>query len=135
MKKAYQFLEHTGDIKLKAWGQNPENLFQNITLGMLEILKPEIKKGEMKKRKIEVRAENLELLLVDFLNELLYQMDINQEAYQDFKFKIFDNKKIEAELSGKPLKSFGLEIKAATYNELKIQKKDNLWQGEIVFDI
>ncbi len=126
-------LEHTADIKIRAYGDNLNTLFQNAAFAMFsQIYKAEVKPEIT--REIKIKSVDQESLLVDFLSELLTLSDQYNEIYNTFKLEIKDFE-IKGEISGQAVKSFDEEIKAVTYHELKITKNKNIWTAEIVFDI
>ena len=135
--KKFEILPHIADLKIKSFGRTKEELFKNSLLGMIESLKPEIKKRGVKvQRKIKIKSPDLPALLVDFLSEVLYLTQVNREIYKNIKFDKFTDTEIEGELFGKKVKSFGEDIKAATYHSLDIhQKKDGFWEATVLFDI
>ena len=108
----------------------------NALLGMISGLRPEKRKAKSEKRKIKINSLDPKALLVDFLSEALYLIQINKEIYTNIKFKKFTDPEIEAELSGKKVERFGEDIKAVTHHDLTIfQKKDKIWEATILFDI
>lgn len=132
----YEILEHLADLKIRAFGKNKKELFLNMLKGMVDSQKPEIENKETKKRKIKIESIDLSNLLVDFLSEILYLSQINREAYQDFKFKNFSDKKVCGDLFGQKVKRFGEDIKAVTYYSLDIhQRRDKVWEATVLFDI
>lgn len=136
MEKKYEILEHKADLKIRVFGKTKEELFLNSLRGMEECLKSE-GKGELRiKREIKIKSPDTPALLVDFLNECLYQTQVNKEIYSSLKFKKFGSTEIEAELFGQKVEQFGEDIKAATYHglELKQMAADN-WEALILFDI
>ena len=89
------------------------------------------------KFKINVVGTSLEELLVSFLNELLYLSDKKRAIFNEFRIKVKESKN-EFYLKGEVKKNSQIpkrEIKAATYHDLRIEKKDNFWQTRIIFDI
>lgn len=133
--KKYKILSHPADVKVQAFGRVKEELFLNAMLGMMEVLKAD-KKDERIKRKIKVKSIDLNALLVDFLNEVLYLSQVNKEVYSNIKFSKFSNEELEAELTGNKVESFGEDIKAVTYHGLDIKKnKNGLYQATVLFDI
>ena len=135
--KKYEILEHKADLRIKVFGETKEELFSNALFGMTESQKPEIKKPEEKnQRLIKIKSLDLSSLLVDFLSEVLYLSEVNQEVYNNIQFKKFTNKNIEGTLSGNKLKKIGVIVKGVTYHDLDIhQKKDKNWEVTILFDI
>lgn len=132
----YEILEHKADLKIRAFGKTREELFLNMMLGMQESIKPEICDGGKLKREIKIKSLDFPSLLVDFLNEVLYQSQTNKEIYNNIKFIKFSDAEIEAEISGQKVERFGEEIKAVTHHSLDIhQKEDNIWEATVLFDI
>ena len=133
----YQILEHTADLKIQAYGKTKEELFLNMLFGMQESMKPEIKKPEeVIGRSIKTGSSDLDTLLVDFLSEVLYLIQVNKEIYKDIRFKKFTDTKIEGDLIGQKVERFDEDIKAVTYHGLKVsQREDKNWEATILFDI
>lgn len=133
--KKYETLEHTADLKIRAFGKTKEELFLNMLLGMTESQKAE-KLAKEVKREIKIKSLDFEALLVDFLSEALYLTQVNREIYNDVKFTKFTDTELEGELKGYKIERFGEDIKAVTHHDLDIhQKKDGAWEATVLFDI
>jgi len=133
--KKYEILEHKADLKIRTWGSTKEELFVNALLAMQDSMKPELSKGKVK-RKMFIESSDPSTLLVDFLSELLYLIQINKEIYSYVNFRVFSGNKIEAELIGQKVERFGEDIKAVTYHGLDIyQKAGGTWEATVLFDI
>src|SRR5690242_21910292 len=74
----YQYLENVGtaDIAFKAWGRNLPELFtaaadatMNVMIDNLDAIEP------LETRQIKLSNESIEMLLFDFLQELIYFKD------------------------------------------------------------
>jgi SHS2 domain-containing protein len=141
--KRYETLPHTADLKIRVFGKTKEELFLNALLGMTGALRAKIKNQKAKPKTIKIKSSDLGALLVDFLSEVLYLIQVNKEIYADVKFKKFSDPsknsgqaELEAELSGQKVERFEEDIKAVTYHNLDIhQKKDGTWQATVLFDI
>lgn len=140
----YKLLEHTGDAKIKAFGETKEELFLNAMLGMNALLKPKIKNKRARIRKIKIESTDTSALLVDFLNEVNYLRQVNMEIYDKARFTKFfgtlaagsGQVELEAELKGYQVAEFGEDIKAVTFHELDVHKTpEGPWETIIVFDI
>ena len=135
MNKKFKILSHLADVKIQIFGKNEKELFLNALLAMAEIQKGEIS-GEKKKRQVKVQSVDLNGLLVDFLNEVLYLGQVNKEIYSDIEFEKFSDKELKGTLFGQKVKSLGEDIKAVTYYDLKIkQEEDKSWTAAVIFDI
>jgi len=133
----YKILPHTADIRVQAFGKTKEELFLNAMRGMKDVLKPKVQSPKSKvTRRIKIKSLDLNSLLVDFLSEVLYLSQVNQEVYNDIKFTTLNVVNLEGELVGNEVESFGEDIKAVTYHGLEIKRnKKGLWEGIVLFDI
>ena len=135
-KKNYQTLEHPADLKIQARGKSLKEVFSNILKAMFEACQPEIdSQSPLINRQIQIKADNIESSLIDFLSEIIYLSDVNNEAYFKVNFETLTDKELRAEIKGQKVKSFQTEIKAATWHDLEIKKENNQWQAIILFDI
>lgn len=132
---AFEMLEHTADIRMLVKGKNLKELFREALRGMAEILK----KGSVNKkikREISTESPDKNALLIDFMNEVLYQSQINKEVYADVKFLEFSETKLKAEIYGAAVENFDEDIKAVTYHEAEIkQNEKGEWETIIIFDV
>ena len=100
--------------------------------------KIEIKNEKLKIEKINIKqkADNIEELFVNWLNELLSLSAIKAKIFCKFTFKNLDEKNLEATIEGCDIKDYKIntEIKAATYHNLKVNQIDIGWQAEVIFD-
>ncbi len=133
----YEILEHKADIKIKVLGSSLEELFKNAAGVMAEILYKNLKTKNLKLAKILItKSADREILLVDFLNDILGESQINQAVYPGVKFVEFRDNYLEAEIRGYPIKRFDEDIKAATYHDLNIRQNENgIWEAVILFDV
>ena len=137
MMKRYEILEHTADLKIKDRGSSKKELFLNALLGMEEGLRPKTKETKEEiKREIKIKSIDLLALLVDFLNEALYLIQVNKEIYNSINFRKLTDSELAGELIGQKVERFGEDIKAVTYHDLDIyQKEDGTWEAVVLFDI
>lgn len=132
----FKILEHKADLKIRAFGRDKKELFENMMIGMQQALRPEYK-IQNAKRKIKIKSRDLSSLLVDFLSEINYLNEVHKEVYQSVQFAKFSDTKLEGEIFGRKVERFGLVIKGVTYHNLDISQrsKDKIWEATILFDI
>ena len=134
--KRYEILPHTADLKIRVFGRTKKELFLNALLAMASGFRSKLKTQSAKRKTIKIKSSDLGGLLVEFLSEILYLIQVNKEVYTNVKFKKFSDTELEAELTGQKVERFGEDIKAVTYHNLDIhQKKDRTWQATVLFDI
>ena len=84
MQPSYEEIEHTADWALRVRGQTLTELFRNAGLGMLSLLGIEHGPGNAESRFIELKADDNETLLVIWLEELLYPLEVENAAVFNF---------------------------------------------------
>ena len=133
----YKYLEHTADVKFQAFGKTLSEAFENSALAMFNTMYSEPIKNKIKK-KIKIKGKDLENLLYNFLEELLFYLD--SENFFLSKIKVFIDEKnltLEAEIQGDKAKNYpiSLDVKAVTYNEMFVKKEKNKYTCQVVLDV
>ncbi|MEM1513487.1 MAG: archease [Candidatus Thermoplasmatota archaeon] len=134
----YRIIEHTADIGIEAYGKNLEEAFENAARGMFSIITNKGKiEGKIEKR-IEIKKEgDDEMLLVDWLSELIYLHDVEKLVFGDFKVEI--NNKLQAIAYGEKYDrekhGYGIEIKGVAYHMLEIKRNKKGFVIKVLFDI
>ena len=140
--KGYEYFEHTADAKFRAYGTTLEEAFQNAAVAMLNVMIDTSKLSNEVSEKIELTSADLDGLVVDWLSELLYLFEVEQVVFGNFKIDNITEQDGEYSLSaiayGEPLDlsrhKFDTEVKAVTYNELKVEKITGGWVVQVVVD-
>jgi SHS2 domain-containing protein len=135
MQPAFEELEHTADWALRVRGKNLTDLFRNAALGMLSLLDIEPVPGNSESRFFELKSEDTETLLVSWLEELLYPLEVEHAAVVDFQVEVLEKAQLKATIELKRIASIKKEIKAVTFNELDIRTVDSGYETIIVFDV
>jgi SHS2 domain-containing protein len=141
--KQYEYLEHTADIKFRAYGRTLEEVFENSALAMFNVIINTEKVSGNTPKEIYLRSPDLESLLVDWLSELLYVFEVDEIVFREFRVEKISEEDGEYSITAKALGEefypeshpFETEIKAVTYNQLEIRKTDEGWKAQIVVDI
>lgn len=128
----YEQFEHQADVGIRGYGKTIEEAFENGARAMFGVM-VNLEKVEPK-QEIEIKCEaaNLEELFVEWLNKLLAEAGIENFIFSDFKIKEIKKADSIYKLSGlakgeelDPKKHEPkVEVKAATYSQLKVEKKD-----------
>jgi len=132
----FKILPHTADLKIRAFGKDLKELFENVMVGMQSALRAKVKSQKSKVKNIKIKSSDLSSLLVDFLSKINYLNEVNKEVYNSIRFINFSNHELEGEISGKKVENFELIIKGVTYHDLDIhQRKDKTWEVTVLFDV
>ena len=137
MKNKFEFLEHTADIKFKAYGKNLKEAFENSASALLNTIYDK-KIKSLKRKKITVSGTDLQNLLYNFLEEFLFLIDSEGFLASEINIQKFDEKKlkIEAELSGDDSKGYKTDgVKAITYHDMSIKHDGEKFVIQAVVDV
>jgi len=137
--KKYELIDHTADVGVKAFGKSLSEAFENAARGMFDIITDSSEVESIGQYDIDLKADDLEQLLVDFLSELLYLNSAKNLVFGFFKVDLDEKqKKLSAKVFGEKFNlskhKAGSEIKAVTYHMLEI-KKNKKYSVQILFDI
>ncbi len=142
--EGFKFLDHTADMYVKAYSKTLEGAFEQIVYSLMTTISPDLNLIFPKTEKfIEIVSEDKEALLFDFLSEFLFIFDVEELVFSSVKVKSIDknndNYKLEAIAKGEVFNiekhEIGTEVKAITYNMMKIEEKKNKIEIDVVFDI
>lgn len=134
-KLRFERVPHTSELQLKIYGGSLAELFQNAAFAFAKSIKSELPQKLDAVREIEQEAPDEELLLADFLQEIVVAVDIYQEVYPEVDFIELRPDYLKAKLKGAEVGQFDQEIKGVTYHNLKVSEKDNSYEAEVVLDI
>ena len=137
--KKYEFIEHTADVGVKAFGKNLSECFENAAIGMFDIITDSSHIDSKGEYIITIEFDDLEQLLVDWLSELLFLQSSRNIVFSKFHVNI-DQKKLQlsSTIYGENFDTSkhksGVEIKAVTYHMLKINNTEPYFV-QVLFDI
>ena len=139
--RKFEFLEHTADIKFRAYGKTVNEVFENSVSALTSYLTKE-KISSKKTKIIRVEGNDYESVLYRLLDELLFLLDAEGFVVSKSEIQI-KGFSLKAKLYGDYAKNYHLDhIKAATYAEMhikkvntKLGKKTEYWEIQAVLDV
>lgn len=138
----YEFLKHTADVAVRAYGSSLEDLFESAAIAMFGVMLEKIQNNPGSKpaeKEIAVSGRSYEDLLKAWLDELLFAFSADQQVLVRVKSKKMDEENFRAkvlfETFDRQYYSVKDEIKAVTYHELEVKKAHRQWQAQIIFDV
>jgi len=137
--KKYDIIDHTADIGVKAYGKTLSEAFENAAYGMFDIITDKSEIDKIGQYDINLEADDLEQLLVDFLSELLFLNSAENIVFSFFKVSLNEKEKsLSANTFGEKFDlskhKIGAEIKAVTYHMLEVNKNKKC-SVQVLFDI
>ncbi len=141
--RKFEFLEHTADVYIAAYGKTLEEAFENAALAMFEVMTDTEKVNPDDEDSVEVEAEDEFALLYSWLEALLVKFETKNMLYSSFKIssmeETFEGFRIKASVWGE---KFDAEkhtqkvgVKAVTYHRMEIIKEIDKVTLEFILDI
>ncbi len=134
----YEFFEHTADAEFKAYGKSLEEAFENAALAMFSLIVEEGTLAGKETRNISVEGKDSEALLYNFLEELLFLIDSEGFLMKGVIAITIAEGNLQAEVKGDiiddSIHPHG-EVKAVTYNRMKIGKEKDIYHVRVVVDL
>jgi SHS2 domain-containing protein len=138
----FEILEHTADIGLAVRGSTLEQLFENAAWGIAEILgaRANDQEGEahpLAGPAVNARADDLEGLLVAWLDEVLFALERSGGCLSQVEALKVTQDEADGNLLVVPCsgQKEGTELKAATYHQLSVQPDQDGWTATVYFDV
>lgn len=142
----YNFLEDvaTADIAFEAEGETLEELFIAAALATTNVMIRDLQQIALKeKREIRVEAEEMDLLLFNFLQEIIFYKDAEQLLFSNYDVKINEKDtalRLIAEVYGERLDmekhDLVVDVKAVTLHQFELKKmEEGGWKAKVILDI
>ena len=136
---SYEHFEHQADMGVRGFGRTCEEAFEQVALALTSVVVPPELIEARELVRVQCTAGDLELLLLDWLSAVVYQMAAGRMIFCQFKVRI-QGGQLEGQLLGEPLEVSrhqpGVEVKAATATELRVaQMPDGTWLAQCVVDV
>ncbi len=138
---SYEILDHTADVCLRVHGDTFQDFLCNAALAMMDITVNRQSVLRVTESEFTVQGETREELLVRMLAEILYLHEVEQMVFGDITIDLVigDEYKLIAKLYGEKTDTskheLELDIKAVTYHNLNVEKVNDKFKADIVFDI
>jgi protein archease len=156
-------IEHTADIGMDVQAGSLADLFHHAALGMSAFLhegedsavqtatrsaarppesdaapssdvEPVLPGGP--RRELNLEADDVASLLVQWLRELLYLHDVHGLAYRSAEFRRIDGTRLQAVVALAPDEGpEARELKGVTYHELQVEAEKDGWRARVIFDV
>jgi SHS2 domain-containing protein len=138
----FQFFDHTGDIGVDIDASDPGALFADAARAFSETVTHREALAPDDTADLSLSADAIDLLLVDWLNELVYRFDTDGWLARDAEVHVStvdDQWTLRARLIGCRIDPERHEVrvlvKAATYHALEVVQTHAGWRARVVLDI
>ena len=134
----FRLLEHTADIGIEATGKSPADIFRAVAAGLRAVL------GDLPNRpcghwqQVSVEGRNLDELLVNWLNAILFHLEVDGLFPEQFRVEAISSTNLRARIGGNLLADSPLpvrEVKAATWHRLEVSAQPGGWRARVYLDL
>ncbi|TAL48320.1 archease [archaeon] len=142
---SYRFLEDLSiaDTAFEATGKTLKEVFESSALAVTNTMIRNLESIEQKvKKKIKVESDTAEMLLFNFLQELVFYKDAEQLIFSRFNVDIAPiGKKWKlsviayGEKLDKEKHQWVVDVKAVTLHHFELKETDSGWRAQVVLDI
>ena len=137
--KRWEHFAHEADIGVRGIGASKEQAFEQAALAMTGVITDPAEVRPLAHVEVSLRNDDAELLLTDWLNALIYEMDTRRMLFGRFIVRI-DDRGLTATAEGEPLDFErhrpAVEVKGATLTSLRVgQGAGGTWVAQCVVDV
>lgn len=130
------------DTAFTVRGKTPDELFQNAGKALFKSMSDIAKIDPKISRNFELQSEQLDLLLFDFLDELLFYKDSERLLFSEFDVKVNEDSgewKLSALIKGEKADpdrhKVTIDVKAITMHMFEVKKTKSGYEARVVIDI
>jgi SHS2 domain-containing protein len=136
--RGWEQFPHDADVGLRGFGPSLEVAFEQAALALTGIV-TDAEIAATTKVEVECEASDIELLLVEWLNAIIYEMAVRSMLFGRFEVKTTGTR-LHGTMWGEPIDQAkhlpACEPKGATYTALRVaQGADGLWSAGCVIDV
>ena len=139
MRNTWEHFPHGADVGVRGIGPTREAAFEEIALALTSVVTDLKSVRPAVAVRITCEAPTDDLLLVDWLNALVYEMATRRMLFRAFVVTIKDSR-LDATAWGEAVDRVrhepAVEIKGATYTDLRVERlEDGHWLTQCVVDV
>jgi SHS2 domain-containing protein len=134
----YKFLDQIkSDVMFEAYGKTQKELFENAAEALASVICKIQKVKPVETEEFQVRAENLEDLMLNWLQAIIAIVDTEQKFFSKFEIEEINETKLKAKLQGEPIRPELGEtvVKAVTMYKFKLEETDKGYKVTVSLDI
>jgi len=128
------------DVAFRAAAPSPSSLFEVCAGALTDVMvdRRSLRLGVA--RELDLKAEDMDGLLYDFLTQLIIMKDVDSLLFKRFAVKVTrDGRSLSCRLEGEPIDrerhDLRNDVKAVTMYMFGVKKKGERWTATVVLDI
>jgi SHS2 domain-containing protein len=138
-KGRWEHFSHGSDIGVRGFGKSVEEAFEQAALALTAVVADVSRIQVVEGVEVHCDAPDLELLLVSWLNAVIYEMAVRRMLFRKFRVEI-SNCTLTGTLAGEKVDAkrhqVAVEAKGATVTSLLVERSPNgQWTAQCVVDV
>jgi tRNA nucleotidyltransferase (CCA-adding enzyme) len=137
-KSSWEHFSHDADIGVVGIGPTKTEAFRQAALALTAVVTDPSKVEPLQPAPVFCQARSDEMLLVEWLNALIYEMAVRRMLFGDFAVEI-EGGELRATAYGEPVDvdrhEPAVEIKGATLTALQVAEGPDGWRVQCVVDV
>lgn len=134
----WEHFPHAADVGIRGFGSSMAQAFEQAALAMSAVV-CDLDTVQARQRVVlNCKAPDPELLLVEWLNQLIFEMSTRKMLYSRYAVEI-EGGRLHGQAWGEPIDRTrhvpAVEIKGATYTALCVRNQDGEWMAQTVLDV
>lgn len=129
----YEEVKHTADLALRVWAADFHSLLIQSAKGMYALVGVQQQNDQPVTQRLQLPKTSCEVILVDFLNELVFLLEEEQQFFDHFNIND-EETVVKIEMKGFQV-AYHRQIKAVTFHNLEIIEGLQGLETTITFDI
>lgn len=134
----WEHFSHSADIGLAGFGPTRAEAFRQAAIALTAVVTDPARVARTSCVPVACHAQGDELLLVEWLNALIYEMSVRSMLFGDFTVELLDGG-LRAQAWGEPVDPGrhepSVEVKGATLTELRVGPVPGGWRAQCVVDV
>jgi tRNA nucleotidyltransferase (CCA-adding enzyme) len=138
IEAGWEHFPHDADVGIRGWGLTPAAAYEQAARALTAV----VTSVEVEPRivvEVKCKAPDLELLFVEWLNAIIYEMAVRKMLFSRFSVYI-EHGRLDGTLWGEPVDVVrhapSCEPKGATYTALRVaQDPDGKWSAACIIDV
>lgn len=133
---SHRFVDHTSEVGLEVRAGSFGELLAESARGLASLLLREVSaEASGGTREFEVSSHDREALLVDWLNELLFEAEVRLWIPLEFEILDVSDTRVRARARGVEVDLAPSIVKAATFHGLQVRETADGFEAEVIFDV
>ena len=138
MTARWEHYSHQADIGVRGFGATPDQAFEQAALALTSVVCDLEDVQPLEKQSVSCEAPDLELLLAEWLNALVYEMATRRMLFSRFAVRL-EGMRLAGEAWGETVDVArhhpAVEVKGATYTTLRVAQDGAGWLAQTVVDV